>query len=156
MDSDGDGVPDGCDICLGANDATVNFVPCCEQDGAAACLAQCQSGSSVEPCKTGCLLGSQQSCELGCFGYDDLLSCSAACDMGNPQACVSGCWLGSEANCAILCAGENPQIYDTNLDACSSQVCLATGCPGTYFVGDGECHPACNNDVCNFDGGDCN
>jgi hypothetical protein len=54
--------------------------------------------------------------------------------------------------------------YSTNIDFGTWVVtppptppdpCVATGCPSTYFKGDGYCDAACNNEACNMDDGDC-
>mmetsp|Transcript_11457 Transcript_11457/g.29242 ORF Transcript_11457/g.29242 Transcript_11457/m.29242 type:complete len:590 (-) Transcript_11457:93-1862(-) len=60
------------------------------------------------------------------------------------------CWKAS-AGRRERAENEDDQLYDVR--QCPAYQC-SPGC-GAQLIGDGECDERCNNEACNFDGGDC-
>ena len=107
------------------NNAACNF-----DDG------DCEGGATnADLCAPGCLAGWSPDnwCDEGCN--------NAACDYDGGD-CTEEVTISEDSSDVTVSVDE------------SDLACSESGCT-VAFLGDGECDSACNNAVCNYDGGDC-
>jgi hypothetical protein len=135
-----------------ANACTAAVLNQCTQIGCAPALlgdGTCDAVCNNEVCNYDTQPGSSAS------------DCSACLQTGCPEDWVNDNYCDNVCNNAACewdggdCGGVGSTSTPSPTYIAAENPCLLTGCPSLAWMRDGMCDEICNNNACEFDGGDC-